>query len=185
MKVNLIYAKSKNNIIGNQGTLPWHIPEDLAYFNTVTRGAPVVMGSKTWLSLPDRFKPLPGRLNAVLTTDASLIPKILSKGAVVFGDANTPDIESVIRHFKDTHRCPHIWIIGGNSLYSQALPYAHYAYVTEIDEEYPGDTLAPVLDAQWILSSSKQEVTKANVTIRFAVYENQYPQSLDKIRIGY
>ena len=183
MKVNLIYAKSKNNIIGNQGTLPWHIPEDLTYFNTMTRGAPVIMGSKTWMSLPDRFKPLPGRFNTVMTTNASLIPEIVSKGAVAFGDKHNQDIKSVIRYFKDTNRHPQIWIIGGNTLYTQALPYAHYAYVTEIDKEYPGDTLAPVLDSQWTLSSVKKENTKSGIDIRFAVYQNQYPQELDKIYI--
>lgn len=184
MKVNLIYAKSKNNIVGNQGALPWHIPEDLVYFNTMTRGAPVVMGSKTWTSLPDRFKPLPGRFNTVMTTNPFLVSEIVSKGAVAFGDKNNQDIKSVIRYFKDTHRHPQIWIIGGSAIYAQALPYANYAYVTEIDAEYLGDTFAPVLDpSNWVKMSNKQMISKSGPLLNFCLYENQYPHDVDRIYI--
>ena len=73
MRLNLIYARARNGVIGHHNTLPWHLPEDLAHFKRHTQGCPVIMGRKTWDSLPPRFRPLPGRLNAVLTRDACAV----------------------------------------------------------------------------------------------------------------
>jgi dihydrofolate reductase len=70
MKLGLVYAQSRNGVIGHGGSLPWHLPEDLAHFKRTTLGAPVIMGRKTWESLPPRFRPLPGRRNIVITRDA-------------------------------------------------------------------------------------------------------------------
>ena len=66
MELKLIFAQASNGVIGNCGTLPWHLPEDLAHFRRTTTGCPVIMGRKTWDSLPVMFKPLPGRLNIVV-----------------------------------------------------------------------------------------------------------------------
>ncbi|MGO1834016.1 MAG: dihydrofolate reductase, partial [Actinomycetaceae bacterium] len=63
-----IWAQSLDRVIGDGASMPWHIPEDLAHFTRVTSGSPVVMGRRTWLSLPERFRPLPGRTNIVLTS---------------------------------------------------------------------------------------------------------------------
>lgn len=183
MKINLIYAKSQNNVIGDNGKLPWHIPEDLAYFNTMTRGAPVIMGSRTWQSLPSRFKPLPGRFNAVLTTNPSLAPEIIARDTVVFCDQEWVRIENVIRYFKDTRRHQQIWVIGGSSIYKQALPYAHHAYVTEVHADASGDTYAPFLDSNWVEAKRKKEITKSGIDISFVVYDNQYPVSIDRTHV--
>ena len=67
MKLGLIYARARNGVIGKDGVMPWHLPEDLAHFKQVTLGSPVVMGRKTWLSLPPRFRPLPGRRHVGIT----------------------------------------------------------------------------------------------------------------------
>ena len=67
MHIALIYARAANGVIGKDGTMPWHLPEDLAHFKQLTQGSPVVMGRKTWDSLPPRFRPLPGRANIVVT----------------------------------------------------------------------------------------------------------------------
>ena len=67
MRVNLIFARAANGVIGRDGTLPWHLPEDMAYFKRMTAGCPVIMGRKTWDSLPRKFRPLPGRTNLVIT----------------------------------------------------------------------------------------------------------------------
>ena len=67
MTLHLIFARAANGVIGKNGTLPWHLPEDLAHFKRTTLGCPVIMGRKTWDSLPPRFRPLPGRLNIVVT----------------------------------------------------------------------------------------------------------------------
>ena len=184
MNINLIYAKDLNNVIGNQGALPWHIPEDLAYFSQTTANDLVIMGSRTWQSLPEAFKPLPGRLNLVVTTNTSLTPEILSKGGIVFCDNKPTDIKKVFRHFKDVGHYDTAWIIGGSSLYEQALPYANYAYVTEIEATYCGDTFAPTLEpANWIKISNKRVTSKAGVNLNFCVYENQYPHDVDRVYI--
>ena len=70
MKLGIIYARARNGVIGRNNTMPWHLPEDLAHFKRTTLGAPVIMGRKTWDSLPPRFRPLPGRRNIVVTRDA-------------------------------------------------------------------------------------------------------------------
>ena len=67
MKLNLIFARATNGVIGKDGSMPWHLPEDLAHFKRTTLGCPVIMGRKTWDSLPPKFRPLPGRLNIVVT----------------------------------------------------------------------------------------------------------------------
>ena len=69
MKLGIIYARSRNGVIGKDNVMPWHLPEDLAHFKRTTLGAPVIMGRKTWDSLPPRFRPLPGRRNIVITRD--------------------------------------------------------------------------------------------------------------------
>ena len=70
MKLGVIYARARNGVIGVKGDLPWHLPEDLAHFKAITQGCPVIMGRKTWDSLPPRFRPLPGRRNIVVTRQA-------------------------------------------------------------------------------------------------------------------
>lgn len=184
MNVNLIYAKSANNVIGYEGKMPWHIPEDLAYFSRVTNEDLVIMGSRTWRSLPERAKPLPNRLNLVVTTDATLAPEVLSKGGIVFCDQDRTDIKKVIRHFRDAGYYSNVWIIGGSVLFDQALPYAHYSYVTEIEAEYPGDTFAPVLDpSSWIKISNKRAISQVGVMLNFCIYENQHPLDVDRIYV--
>ena len=79
MPLNLIFARARNGVIGRNNTLPWHLPEDLAHFKRHTLGCPVIMGRKTWDSLPPKFRPLPGRLNVVVTRQ----PDWQASGAVV------------------------------------------------------------------------------------------------------
>lgn len=184
MNVNLIYAKSSNNVIGREGKLPWYIPEDLAYFSQMTDHDLVIMGSRTWKSLPERFKPLPNRLNLVVTTDASLAPEVLSKGGIVFCDHEKIDIKKIIRHFKDEGYYENVWVIGGSVLFEQAMPYANYSYVTEIEAEYPGDTFAPVLDSgSWIKISNKRIMSQLGIPINFCVYQNQHVSDVDRIYV--
>jgi len=81
MKLHLIYARARNGVIGKDNQMPWHLPEDLAHFKRVTLGQPVIMGRKTWDSLPPKFRPLPGRLNIVVTRQ----PDWRSEGALRAG----------------------------------------------------------------------------------------------------
>ncbi|UOX92119.1 dihydrofolate reductase [Amycolatopsis sp. FBCC-B4732] len=124
--IGLIWAQSANGVIGRDGELPWHLPEDLKHFKSVTAGAAVLMGRRTWESLPPRFRPLPGRRNLVLSRTpqdgAETFPSLTSALAAVSGD---------------------VWVIGGAAVYAAALPVADRIVVTEIRESFEGDTRAP------------------------------------------
>ena len=132
-KLHLIYARAANGVIGKDNTLPWHLPEDLAHFKRTTLGCPVIMGRKTWDSLPPKFRPLPGRLNIVITRDASFVAD---------GAAIAHSLEAA-RELCTT--ASDAWVIGGAQVYAQALPLAHTVVVTEISRDFEGDAFAPAL----------------------------------------
>ena len=144
MGLNLIFARARRGVIGHHNTLPWHLPEDLAHFKQTTLGQPVVMGRKTWESLPPKFRPLPGRTNIVVTRQTNWE----AEGAVV-----AHSIQEAISH------CPtdaEVWVIGGAEVYAQAMPLATRAVVTEINADFEGDAFAPTFDATW------QETTRSS-----------------------
>ena len=137
MKLHLIYARARNGVIGKDKQMPWHLPEDLAHFKRVTLGQPVIMGRKTWDSLPPRFRPLPGRLNIVITRQNGW----QAEGAVRAGS-----IDEALGLCGDASDA---WIIGGAEIYRQAEPMASTAVVTEIDADFDGDAFAPTLGPDW------------------------------------
>ena len=149
MQLHLIFARSRNGVIGVGGGLPWHLPEDLAHFKRTTLGCPVIMGRKTWDSLPPKFRPLPGRANVVVTRQAdwqaagALRAESLERAVQLCGDAE------------------HVWVIGGAQLYALALPLATTAVVTEIDTELEGDAFAPTFGPNWT-ETAREEHTAAN-----------------------
>jgi dihydrofolate reductase len=120
--VGLVWAQDEQGVIGRDGGLPWHLPEDLAHFRALTRGATVVMGRATWESLPERFRPLPGRRNVVLSRRAGY-------------EAAGADVRTSLPEALADAGGP-VWIIGGAEVYAQAQPLA-------------GDARAPVLDQRW------------------------------------
>ena len=132
--VALIWAQARDGVIGASGGLPWHLPEDLKLFRTLTTGSTVVMGRRTWESLPERFRPLPGRTNVVLTSD----PAWSAEGARRAGsvaevlDAGEP-----------------VWVIGGGAVYTAFLPHADRLVVTDVDVAVEGDTWAPAIGPEW------------------------------------
>jgi len=132
--VGLVWARSTGGVIGADGGIPWHVPEDLAHFREVTGGATVVMGRRTWDSLPERFRPLPGRRNVVLTRDTAWS----ADGAVV-----VHDLAAALDTDED------VWVIGGGQVYAAALPFADRVSETVVDAAVTGDTTAPTLDAGW------------------------------------
>jgi dihydrofolate reductase len=136
--VRLVWAQSTGGVLGFGGRLPWHLPEDLRRFRTLTLGSTVVMGRLTWASLPERFRPLPERRNLVLSTD----PAWSAEGAQRVGSV-AEALAAALASGGD------LWVIGGASVYAAFLPYAEEVVRTEIDAEFPGDTWAPVLDASW------------------------------------
>lgn len=143
MTIGLIWAQAANRVIGRDGTLPWHLPEDMAHFREVTRGATVVMGRRTWESLPPRFRPLPGRRNIVVSRDASWT----ADGAEV-----RADLEDALGEVSE--RADDVWVIGGGEVYAAALASAHVAMITELREEFDGDVHAPVLDLEWVAADT-------------------------------
>ena len=130
----MVWAQARGGVIGADGGLPWHLPEDLALFRRLTMGATVVMGRRTWESLPERFRPLPGRANVVLTSD----PGWSAEGAE--RAASVADVLAV----HDS-----LWVIGGGAVYGAFLPYADRLVVTDVDVLVEGDTWAPAVGEGW------------------------------------
>lgn len=137
MRLGLIWAQDRRGGIGAGGALPWHLPEDLAWFRRVTGSDPVVMGRATWASLPTRFRPLPGRPNVVLTRD----PDFRAPGAMVRGS-----LDAGLAAVADSER---VWVIGGGRLYAEAIDRADDLVVTEVDVDVDADTFAPAITEPW------------------------------------
>ncbi len=133
MSVQLIWGQSRSGVIGASGGLPWNLPEDLRSFRALTMGGVVLMGRRTWDSLPDRFRPLPGRTNVVLTSTPC-------EGA-----------ETVASVQQALDRYPDLWVIGGSSVYQAFLPHATRLFRTDIDADFVGDTWGPVLSDDWVV----------------------------------
>jgi dihydrofolate reductase len=155
MRLHLIFAKARNGVIGHNNTLPWHLPEDLAHFKQTTQGCPVIMGRKTWDSLPSKFRPLPGRLNIVITRQSDWH----AAGALT---AHSLEHACTL--------CPpesDAWVIGGAEIYAQAAPRASSAVVTEIDADFAGDAFAPVLDGNWQEISRESHTTENGMAYHF------------------
>ena len=142
MKLGLVYARARNGVIGKDGVLPWHLPEDLAHFRKVTSGAPVIMGRKTWESLP--LRPLPGRLNIVLTKDESYAEAGRAKGAVVCSTLD--EALSIAREQAADDGVDEVCVIGGTAIFAAALPRARRLYITEVEAEPEGDAVFPAFD---------------------------------------
>ncbi|MFE6967002.1 dihydrofolate reductase [Agromyces sp. NPDC057679] len=140
-KLGLIWAQTLEGVIGAGGGLPWHLPEDLAHFKAVTAGRPVIMGRRTWESLPARSRPLPGRTNIVITRRASW---------AAYGAARAASLEEAITLTAGT---PEVWVIGGGQVYAEAIHLADEVAITTVDSRTPGDTRAPELDGRWQLTS--------------------------------
>jgi dihydrofolate reductase len=160
MKLHLIYARARNGTIGKDNQMPWHLPEDLAHFKRVTLGQPVIMGRKTWDSLPARFRPLPGRLNIVITRQTHW----QAEGAL-----RAASIEDAMRLCGDA---PDGWIMGGAEIYRLAEPLASTAVVTEIEADFEGDAFAPELSAGW--TEVKREAHVAANGLRFSFVTLQH-----------
>ena len=135
-------ARARNGVIGRDGLLPWRIPSDLAIFKEVTLGKPVIMGRRTWDSLPRR--PLPGRTNIVLSRDGSFEPK----GALVSED--WLEALQIAREQAEDDGVDEVCVIGGAALFAMAMSRAKRVYLSEVDAEVEGDTVFPPFDeAGW------------------------------------
>ena len=162
MKLHLIYARARNGVIGKDNQMPWHLPEDLAHFKRVTLGQPVIMGRKTWDSLPTRFRPLPGRVNIVVTRQADWSAE---------GALKAHSIEEAMRLCGEASDA---WIMGGAEIYRQAEPLASSAVVTEIDAEFEGDAFAPTLSSPWHEVQRQSHVAANGLAFSFVHYQHTH-----------
>ena len=156
-RIYMIAAVAQNGVIGAGGTLPWHLPEDLKHFKKLTLGHPVIMGRRTWESLG---KPLPGRENIVVTRrpgfaapDASVAASLAGAIALCAGE-------------------PVAFVIGGAEIYAAALPLADGLVLTEIRQDYEGDTFFPEWDRKlWRATKQETHTSAAGVRFDFVRYE--------------
>jgi dihydrofolate reductase len=160
MKLHLIYARARNGTIGKDGQMPWHLPEDLAHFKRVTLGQPVIMGRKTWDSLPARFRPLPGRVNIVITRQSNW----RCEGAL-----RAASMDDAMHLCGDV---PDAWIMGGAEIYRQAEPLACTAVVTEIDADFEGDAFAPTLTSGWQEVQRERHTSASGLGFAFVTYQH-------------
>jgi len=162
MKLKLIYARAANGVIGLNNQMPWHLPEDLAHFKRTTLGCPVLMGRKTWESIPAKFRPLPGRANLVITRQ----PDWHAEGALVVHSLEE-GLSLALAH------CPEgkdLRVMGGAEIYTQAAAIAEEAVVTEIDATFEGDAFAPTLGATWHEVSRESHVSTTGLKYSFVTH---------------
>ena len=161
MRLNLIYARAANGVIGKDNTLPWHLPEDMAHFKRTTAGCPVIMGRKTWDSLPPKFRPLPGRANIVVTRQSDWHAD---------GAERATDLPQAIA-LAGAHAAPEAWVIGGAQIYAEAAPLAQRIVATVIDRAYEGDAYAPVLASSWRETARETHDASNGLTFSFVTLE--------------
>ncbi|MCK2027146.1 MULTISPECIES: dihydrofolate reductase [Microbacterium] len=154
--VGLIWAQAHGGVIGAEGGMPWHVPEDLAHFKEITHGAPVIMGRKTWDSLPERFRPLPGRDNLVVTRQQDWAADGASRAATVAEAVRGRD---------------RVWIIGGAEIFRQVIGDADRLEVTEIDLDVDGDAFAPPTTGWRLVDEGEWQTSRTGVRYRFLGYE--------------
>lgn len=163
MKLIIIAAIAENRVIGKDGKIPWHISEDIQRFKQLTLHHPVIMGRKTWESLPDKFRPLPDRWNIVLTRQETYQETPQAAGAQLF-----PSLEQALAYIRETKqgyireaeqwsrrateqgsrklegiKFDYTYVIGGQQVYEQALPLAQKMEITEVHFPYKGDAHFP------------------------------------------
>jgi dihydrofolate reductase len=162
--ISLIAAVASNRVIGKDKQLPWHLPEDMRHFRETTRGKPVIMGRNTWESLPDAFRPLPGRLNIVVSRN----PAYQAAGATL-----AASLDDALRRAGDAAEA---FVIGGAELYRQALPLADRLYLTEIEESVDGDVFFPELaPSEWQEVARKARQGTTGLRFSFVVYQRRTP----------
>ncbi len=159
-EIVLIAAIARNRVIGRDNQLLWNVPEDMAHFKALTQGHAVLMGRKTWESLPARFRPLPGRRNIVVSRQtgyaapgAELAPSLDAALALVAGQET-------------------VFVIGGADIYRQALPLADRLELTELDLEPEGDAWFPVWDRnQWRETTRQTQRSETGLGYAFVTWE--------------
>ena len=146
MNISIIVAASTNNVIGKENGLPWRLPTDMKFFKDKTQGHTVIMGRKSWDSIPAKYRPLPNRINVVMSRDETL---------KLDCDLVSSNLQNVINYFTEQSSDDELFIIGGGELYKQAFPMATKLYLTRVLAEVEGDTyLEGFNPEEWTLKST-------------------------------
>lgn len=159
MKISMIAAVAENGVIGKDNDLVWHLPDDMKYFVDKTRGRHVIMGRKNYQSIPEKFRPLPNRPNIVLTRQSNFE----AKGCIVL---NT--LEDALKLAEEANETE-AFIIGGAQIYKMGLSLADKMYITEVHEDFDGDTFFPDFD-----KSIWNEINREH-----HVQDDKHPHSFD------
>ena len=158
--ISLIVVHDLNRIIGQDNKMPWHIPNELAYFKEKTMGKAIVMGRSTFESIG---RPLPGRLNIVITRNTSYDAEGVT---VVHSIEEAIDVAN--RHHEE------VMIIGGEQIFNEVLPYADLLYITLIEHEFEGDTFFPFYEQDWeVISTSEQHSTDSGLKYTYMLYKRK------------
>lgn len=173
---SVIAAVSKNGGIGYKGDLPWRLKKEMEYFNRMTNQViregtqnAVIMGRCTWQSIPDKYKPLKGRVNVVISKSLNCVPE----GVLLY-----PKLTDALKALNLNNHMERLWVIGGSSLYSEALKDINckYLYITRIDQEFLCDTFFPDIDPKEFKETSEFDVPKGiqeenNIKYEFKVFK--------------
>lgn len=166
----IVAAVARNGVIGRDNGLAWNIPEDMAHFKSVTAGAVVIMGRKTWQSIPERFRPLPGRRNIVLSRRGDFD----ARGAMVL-----PSLRLAIDSARaEADGAQPVCVIGGAQVYAEAMPLADRLELTEIDRDFPGDARFPDWPREQFAQTARTRLHAAppnDFDIDFVTYERRAP----------
>jgi dihydrofolate reductase len=153
--LTLVVAVARNGVIGRDGDLPWHLPTDMKHFRELTTGGTVLMGRKTYMSIPERFRPLPGRRNVVLSRSGE------APGAEVFAGLESALVAA-----------PDAFVVGGATVYDATLPLADAVWATEIDADVEGDTFfPPLVDDAWVVGHASDPVSENGFTFTIKRYD--------------
>jgi dihydrofolate reductase len=157
MTLGLIWAEAHGGVIGADGGMPWHVPEDLAHFKQVTLGVPVVMGRRTWDSLPERFRPLPDRENIVITRQVDWVADGVRRAA---------SVSDALAGLDD------VWVIGGAQIFSEVIDRADRLEVTELDLDVDeGDAFAPSRAGWRLTDAGDWQLSRTGIRFRFLGYQ--------------
>ncbi|MER1987552.1 MAG: dihydrofolate reductase [Solibacillus sp.] len=154
--ISLIVAHDKNRVIGYENDMPWHLPGDLQYFKEMTMGKPILMGRKTFESIG---RPLPGRRNIVITRNDAYDAE---------GIETAPSLEAALALVRDAEE---IMVIGGEQIFTQALPLAEKLYITLIDHEFVGDTYFPAYDGWELTKKGEPNMAPEGYTFTYCMFQ--------------
>lgn len=178
-KLNLIAAACENMGIGANGSLPWKLKKEMAYFTTMTTKVKdpkkvnaVIMGRKTWECIPEKYRPLSDRVNIVLTHDVDTVKEKVPEGVIV-----VPGLDEAIAHIEKREDVESTWVIGGSSVYKAAMEHSNVGkiYLTEIQKSFDCDTFFPDIDKQQFHLVDEEEIpgerqSEGDISYFFRVY---------------